>query len=80
VTHDVARELSPCLVNVTDHERRSIGLGGQRIADASYRFAGIPRMDQTLTPVAESAIEIVARKWTADDLALRGRIRRAEPA
>jgi SAM-dependent methyltransferase len=46
------------------------------LLDASYRWAGVPRMDQTLTPVAESAIEIVARKWTADDLALRGRIRR----
>jgi len=48
------------------------------LLDSSYRFTGIPRMDQTLTPVAESAIEIVARKWTADDLALRGRIRRAD--
>jgi len=49
------------------------------LLDATYRWDGIPRFDQTLTPVAESAIEIVARKWTADELALRGRIRRAEP-
>jgi SAM-dependent methyltransferase len=48
------------------------------LLDHSYRFVGIRRLDQTLTPVAECAIEIVARKWTADDLALRGRIRRAD--
>ena len=50
------------------------------LLDATYRYVGVPRIDQTLTPVAESAIEIVARKWTADDLALRGRIRRPERA
>ena len=44
------------------------------LLDASYRWEGIPRFDQTLTPVAESAIEIVVRKWTADDLARRGRL------
>jgi len=44
------------------------------LLDATYRWDGVPRFDQTLTPVAESAIEIVARKWTADDLARRGRL------
>ena len=47
------------------------------LLDATYRWAGVSRMDQTLTPVAESAIGIVVRKRTADGLALRGRIRRA---
>ena len=73
---------SPRSVNVTDLMNGvsdRVGTVKIELLDASYRFAGIPRMDQTLTPVAESAIEIVARKWTADDLALRGRIRRAEP-
>jgi SAM-dependent methyltransferase len=47
------------------------------LLDAAYRFVGVPRFDQTLTAVAECAIEFVLRKWTADDLALRGRISRA---
>ena len=44
------------------------------LLDASYRWDGVPRFDQTLTPVAESAIEIVALKWTAEDLKRRGRL------
>ena len=47
------------------------------LLDATYRYAGVPRIDQTMTPIGESAIEIVARKWSDDDLALRGRIRRS---
>ncbi|MFO1282431.1 MAG: class I SAM-dependent methyltransferase [Burkholderiales bacterium] len=47
------------------------------LLDAAYRFVGVPRFDQTLTAVAECAIELVLRKWTAEDLALRGRIQRA---
>ena len=74
---------SPRSVNVTDLMN---GVSDRvqtvriELLDATYRYVGVPRIDQTLTPVAESAIEIVARKWTADDLALRGRIRRAAPA
>lgn len=43
------------------------------LLDAGYRWIGT-RFDQTLTPVAECALEIVLRKWTPDDLARRGRL------
>ena len=44
------------------------------LLDATFRFS-VPRFDQTLTPVGESAIELVARKWTAEDLTMQGRAR-----
>ncbi|MDO8606643.1 MAG: methyltransferase domain-containing protein [Phaeospirillum sp.] len=47
--------------------RRMDVLGG------SYRH-GLPRFDQTLTPVAESAIELVIRKRPQDEAVAGGRI------
>jgi SAM-dependent methyltransferase len=38
---------------------------------ATYRF-GLPRFDQTMTPVGESAIEFVIRKRASQELARRG--------
>ncbi len=40
--------------------------------DATYRF-GLPRVDQTLTPVAECALEFILRKRPASELASSGR-------
>jgi SAM-dependent methyltransferase len=43
--------------------------------NSTYRF-GLPRYDQTLSPVGESGIEFVLRKRTVRDIADRGRWRR----
>ena len=43
------------------------------LLDATYRF-GLPRYDQTSTPIGESAIEVVARKRHASELEARGRL------
>ncbi|MSP66710.1 MAG: class I SAM-dependent methyltransferase [Alphaproteobacteria bacterium] len=43
------------------------------VIDAAHRYA-LPRFDQTLTPVAESAIELVVRKRTPPELAAGGRL------
>jgi SAM-dependent methyltransferase len=40
--------------------------------DAAFRFRQ-PRFDQTLTPVAECALEFILRKLTAEEIARRGR-------
>jgi len=40
---------------------------------ATFRH-GVPRYDQTLTPVGECGIEIVLRKRTAEEIAARGRL------
>ncbi len=42
------------------------------LLNATYRY-GLPRMDQTLTPVAESGIEFVIRKRTPEEVAFGGR-------
>ncbi len=41
--------------------------------DATFRF-GLPRLDQTMTPVGECAIEFVLRKWLPTELKDRGRL------
>jgi SAM-dependent methyltransferase len=41
--------------------------------DATFRFQ-LPRMDQTLTPVGECAIEFVLRKWLPEELVRGGRL------
>lgn len=38
---------------------------------ATYRF-GLPRYDQTLTPIGECGIEFIVRKRTPDEIARRG--------
>jgi SAM-dependent methyltransferase len=47
------------------------------VIDAGYRY-NLPRFDQTLSPVSESAIEMIIRKRTAQELTDGGRIRRGE--
>ena len=42
------------------------------LLNATYRY-GLPRMDQTLTPIAESGIEFVIRKRLQDEVAFGGR-------
>lgn len=42
------------------------------LLDASYRF-GLPRFDQTLTPVGECALEFILRKSLPEELAHYGR-------
>lgn len=43
------------------------------LVDTSFRYQ-LPRFDQTLTPVGESAIELVLRKRPAAEVAARGRL------
>lgn len=56
-----------------------MGLGGEaellklELLDATYRRS-VPRYDQTLTPVAESGIEVVVRKRSPDEIARGGRL------
>lgn len=59
---DVLRELGP------HADIRKI-----EVIDETYRF-DLPRFDQTLTPIAECAIEIVVRKRTAEELERGGRL------
>ncbi|HWT28289.1 MAG TPA: class I SAM-dependent methyltransferase [Methylophilaceae bacterium] len=42
------------------------------LLDASFRY-GLQRMDQTMTPVGECAIEFILRKWPAAELDRKGR-------
>jgi SAM-dependent methyltransferase len=46
-----------------------------QLLDAGYRYT-LPRYDQTLTPVAESGIELVVRKRSSEEAEEGGRIRR----
>lgn len=67
---------SPRSVNVLDLVK---GLGSTadvrkiEVIDANYRFS-LPRFDQTLTPVSESAIECIIRKRTPAELDAGGRL------
>jgi SAM-dependent methyltransferase len=45
--------------------------------DSSYLY-GLPRFDQTLTPIGEAGIELVVRKRTPDELKRGGRLPVAE--
>ncbi len=47
------------------------------LVDTSFRYQ-LPRFDQTLTPVGESAIELVLRKRPAAEVAARGRLPAAD--
>lgn len=49
------------------------------LLDATYRF-GLPRYDQTLTPIGECGIEFVVRKRTAAEAQRRGRLPSATSA
>lgn len=59
---DLLRELGP-----------SADIRKVEVIDETYRF-DLPRFDQTLTPIAECAIEIVLRKRCADEVAQGGRL------
>ena len=63
-------------VNVTDLVK-TLGISAQplkmELLDGSYRYL-LPRIDQTLTPIGECAIEIIIRKYPASELASKGRI------
>jgi len=56
---------------------RTLGNAAQvlkvELLDATFRY-GLPRFDQTLTPVGESAIEFVLRKRTDPELDSGGRL------
>lgn len=66
---DIVRELGPAA------DIRKI-----EMVDETYRF-DLPRFDQTLTPVAECAIEIIIRKRTAEEVTAGGRLPpREQPA
>jgi len=45
--------------------------------DSTYLY-GLPRFDQTLTPVGEAGIELVVRKRLPDELAHGGRLPSAD--
>lgn len=65
----------PASINVLDL-MRALGPAADvrkvEVVDEAYRY-DLPRFDQTLTPVAECAIEFVVRKRTAAELEAGGR-------
>jgi SAM-dependent methyltransferase len=71
-----AKSWCPASGNVLDLVR-TLGPGADirklEVIDETYRF-DLPRFDQTLTPVAECAIEIVIRKRTAAEIEAGGRL------
>ena len=70
------RSWCPASVNVLELVA-SLGPGADvrklEVIDEAYRY-DLPRFDQTLTPVAECAIELVIRKRTAAELEQGGRL------
>jgi SAM-dependent methyltransferase len=70
------RSWSPVSVNLTrllqGHSAGAEILKIERL-DAAHRFS-LDRFDQTLTPVAECAIEFVMRRRTAEEISRRGRL------
>lgn len=78
-----ARSWSEKSINVLD---LLSGLGPQAdiekiaLLNSTYRY-GLPRFDQTLTPIGESGIEFVVRKRAAAELAAGGLVREtAQPS
>jgi SAM-dependent methyltransferase len=77
-TFTIWKENSWCdkSINVVDLIK-TLGAAAQVIKidslDAQHRF-GLPRMDQTLTPVAECAIEIIIRKRPENEVIQKGRM------
>lgn len=70
-----ARSWSPRTINLFDL-LQTLGVSAQPIKaellDASFRYQ-LPRLDQTQTPIGESAIEFIVRKHTANEIATGGR-------
>lgn len=71
-----AKSWSPASINVMDL-LASLGASAEicRVekVDAAYRYE-LPRFDQTLSPVAECAIEFIIRKRPAAEIAIGGRL------
>lgn len=71
---------SPKSINLIDMVRQ-LGERAELVRleqlSSTYRFE-LPRFDQTLSPVAESGIELIVRKRTAREIADRGRWRRGD--
>lgn len=67
---------SPASVNALDI-LRTLGSAADirkiEVIDATFRTS-LPRYDQTLTPIAECAIEMIVRKRTGEELKQRGRL------
>lgn len=75
-----ARSWCPASVNVFDLLRvlgPSADVRKLELVDETFRF-DLPRFDQTLTPVAECAIEIIVRKRLDIEIAEGGRLPRPE--
>jgi SAM-dependent methyltransferase len=51
----------------------SVSIHKIELLDSGYRY-DIPRFDQTRTPVAESAIEVILRKRTKEEINFGGRV------
>lgn len=71
-----ASSWSPASINLLDLLRQ-LGEAAQvvkiELLQRGYRF-GLPRYDQTLTPVAESGIEVVVRKRLESEITQGGRL------
>lgn len=78
-----SRSWCPKSVNLLDLVRElgaAADIRKLEVIDETYRFE-LPRFDQTLTPVAECAIELIVRKRTSMELEEGGRLpQRAQPA
>jgi SAM-dependent methyltransferase len=71
-----ARSWSPASYNLLELIRDlpdAAELKALNVLDASFRFS-LPRLDQTMTPVGECAIELVIRKRTGQEIAQGGRL------
>jgi SAM-dependent methyltransferase len=71
-----AKSWCPASINLLDLVRElgpAADIRKLEVIDEAYRFA-LPRFDQTLTPVAECAIELVVRKRMAAELEAGGRL------
>lgn len=63
-------------INIMDLTRslgRYAAIESIRLEDSGYRY-DLPSFDQTRTPVAEAAIEVIVRKRTATEVEARGRL------
>lgn len=67
---------SPVSINLSMLAQAFVGMAEVikiELLDAAYRFK-LNRFDQTLTPVAECAIELIMRRRTPEEITRRGRL------
>jgi SAM-dependent methyltransferase len=72
-----SKSWSPRSINILDllsHLDPAAAVEKIELLDATYRFE-LPRTDQTMTPIGESAIEVVVRKRSQIELDLGARMR-----